>query len=330
MATHDRKACSANLVLVAPPISNTVAACITSEDQEAIEQLRTSHFYMICGRPKATFGTIEVSEDGSISIEVRLESGASSLGRIHIERMSFFESAPDDFKLRLKSSPNALHIFLGKDIVFATAPDDLLMRRGRRQGLITGFDNYREMLTFDLLYVGIAKQNQDSYSRLIEKGHKARMDILSAEAQRSPGARVSDETYLLLFAVEPLIITTFGGPEDLDDEDLDFSYNYHRIVADAEKAVISAFKPKYNKQLYVNYPRGTDGLYKQGYDAYSYSIAEGFAFNTAYGTIKGARSSEELLLSNEADFISVSGDEVTLNISGQDFNIPAESSQPES
>lgn len=330
MATHDRKACSANLVLVAPPISNTVAARITSEDQEAIEQLRTSHFYMICGRPKATFGTIKASEDGSISIEIRLDSGASSSGRIHIERMSFFEHAPEEFKIRLKSSPNVLHIFLGEDIVFATAPDDLLMRRGRKQRLVTGFDNYREMLTFDLLYVGIAKQNQDSYSRLIEKGHKARMDILAAEAQRSPGARVSDETYLLLFAVEPLIITTFGGPEDLDDEDLDFSYNYHRIVSDAEKAVISAFKPKYNKQLYVNYPRGTDGLYKQGYDAYSYSIAEGFAFNTAYGTIKGARSSEELLLSNDADFISVSGDDVTLNISGQDFNISAEGSQLES
>lgn len=326
MATHDRKACSANLILVAPPISNTLAARITSEDQEAIEQLRTSHFYMICGRPRATFGTIEASEDGSINIEIRLDSGASSFGRIHIERMSFFKSAPEEFKIFLKSSPDDLRIFLGENLVFATAPDDLLMRRGRKQPLVTGFDNYREMLTFDLLYVGIAKQNQDSYSRLIEKGHKARMDILAAEAQRYPGARVSDETYLLLFAVEPLIITTFGGPEDLDDEDIDFSYNYHRIVADAEKAVINTFKPKYNKQLYANYPRGTDGLYKQGYDAYSYSIAEGFAFNTAYGTIKGARSSEELLLSNDADFISVSGDDVTLNISGQDFNIPVEGS----
>lgn len=330
MATHDRKACSAKLVLVAPPISNTVAAYITSKDQEAIEQLRLSHFYMICGRPMATFGEIGASEDGAIEVEIRLDSGASSSGRIHIEKMKFFESAPEEFKIRLKSSQNTLDIFLGEELVFATAPDDLLMRRGRQQSLVTGFDNYREVLTFDLLYVGIAKQNQDSYSRLIERGHKARMDILAAEAQRSPSARVSDETYLLLFAVEPLIITTFGGPEDLDDEDIDFSYNYHRIVADAEKAVISAFKPKYNKQLYVNYPRGIDGLYKQGYDSYSYSIAEGFAFDTAYGTIKGARSSEELLLSNDADFISVTGDDVTLNISGQDFNIPVEDSQLES
>ena len=58
MATHDRKACSANLVLVAPPISNTSAARIAS-DEQVIEQLRRIHFYMICGRPKATFSKIE-------------------------------------------------------------------------------------------------------------------------------------------------------------------------------------------------------------------------------------------------------------------------------
>lgn len=198
------------------------------------------------------------------------------------------------------------------------------MRRGRKQGVVSGFDNYREMLTFDLLYVGIAKQNQDSYSRLIEKGHKARMDILAAEPQRHSGSRVSDETYLLLFAIEPVILKTFSSDDELDNEDLDFSYNYHRTVADAEKAVISVFKPKYNKQLYVNYPRGIDGLYEQGYDTYIYSISEGFAFNTLYGTIKGARSTEELLLSNDADFISICGDKVTIYISGKDFNISAE------
>jgi hypothetical protein len=177
------------------------------------------------------------------------------------------------------------------------------------------------MMTFDLLYVGIAKENQDSYSRLIAKGHKARMDILANEEQRATGARVSDETFLLLFQIEPLTITTFSGPEDLDDEDLNFSINYHRLVADAEKAVINTFKPKYNKQLYVNYPKGKDGLYQQGYDGYTYAISEGVAFNTAYGTIKGARDLSGYYITNEADFISVIDGEVTLNISGVDFDV---------
>jgi hypothetical protein len=60
MATHERKGCTSHLVLVAPPISNAVAAQITKEDQKAIDQFRSSHFYMICGRPKASFENIAV------------------------------------------------------------------------------------------------------------------------------------------------------------------------------------------------------------------------------------------------------------------------------
>jgi hypothetical protein len=279
---------------------------------------------MICGRAEATFSSVAVSQDGAIRITITLDSGISSSGSVYIYGLPFYEKAPEDFHIQLRHNKHVIKIFFENELVFATTPDDVLMRRGRKQSAVVGFDNFRDLLTFDLLYVGIAKENQDSYSRLIERGHKARMDILAAEEQRVPGARVSDETYLLLFAVEPLILTTFGGDGDISDDDLDFSFNYHRIIADAEKAVISSFKPKYNKQLYNNYPRGTDGLYRQGYNGYSYAIAEGFAFNTAYGTIKGARDSEDLLLSNDADFISIIDDDVTIHISGQDFNVKAE------
>lgn len=108
-------------------------------------------------------------------------------------------------------------------LVFGTTPDESLMRRGRHESLVSGFNNYLEMMTFDLLYAGIAKENQDSYSRLIEKGHKARMDILAQEEQRSRGERVSDETYLLLFKIEPVTVTAFGAG-DFDDEDFYFLY----------------------------------------------------------------------------------------------------------
>jgi len=165
MATHDRKGCTSHLVLVAPPISNTIAAQITPEDQDAINLLRASHFYMICGRPKASFTQIVVDEDGGfIEVGIKLDSGVESYGRLHFPIMKFFESAPNDFSLNVRSDNNLLRIFQDDQLVFATDPDDLLMRRGRKQSFIQGFDNYHEMLTFDLLYVGIAKKNQDSYS----------------------------------------------------------------------------------------------------------------------------------------------------------------------
>ncbi|WP_254592370.1 hypothetical protein [Pectobacterium polaris] len=331
MATHERRACSAYLNLVAPPMSSTVAASITKDDKEVINILRDSHFYMICGRSVAKFGVITLSGDGVFNVEITLDSGLSSSGQIHTSRISHLESAfNNNLSLTLKYNEKYLSLLVGKEIIYAILPDELLIKRGRGEYSVTGFDNYLEMMTFDLLYVGIAKENQDSYSRLIEKGHTARMNILSAEEQRTPGARVSDETYLLLFKVEPLAVTVFSGPNDFDDDDFNFDIDYHRIIADAEKAVISTFKPKYNKQLYVNYPKGKDGLFEQGYDGYSYSIAEGIALNTAYGTIKGARDLAGLLASNDADFISVDESGVTLNISGVDFNIPFDSSELES
>ncbi|CDG21367.1 conserved exported protein of unknown function [Xenorhabdus poinarii G6] len=330
MTTHDRKACSAYLNLVCPPISNTLAATITNKDEEIISRLRQSHFYMICGRSKARFGKLQRwDEEGRIEVEIKLDSGLSSYGYIHIQKMVFFRNAPSNFKINVKGNDNFIIVLYEGEIVFHVTPDELLMLRGRFQPVFSGFDNYREIMTFDMLYVGIAKENQDSYSRLIARGHKARMDILAGEEQRTPGARVSDETYLLLFKIEPLTITTFSGPDDLDDEDLNFTIDYHRLVADAEKAVVNVFRPKYNKQQYVNYPKGKDGLYRQGYDGYSYSISEGMAFNTIYGTIKGARDTMGYFLSNDADFISVNGDEVTLHISGQDFNVEIEETQPE-
>lgn len=324
MATHDRKACSAHLTLVAPPISNTMATSINNDDTSIVSILRRSHFYMICGRSKANFDHITLSGNGGIDILIKMDSGLSSKGTIHIQHMLFFRKAENEttFTLNIKHTKNVIRIFNGTELVFATSPDELLMNRGRKKNFVTGFDNYREIMTFDLLYVGIAKGNQDSYNRLIARGHLARTNILAAEEQRSPGARVSDETYLLFFEIEPLTLTVFSGDGDFDDEDLNFTIDYHRVVADAEKAIISTFKPKYNKQQYVNYPKGTDGLYGQGYGGYSYSISEGIAFNTNFGTIKGARDSDDFLLSNDADFISINGDEVTLNISGVDFNIP--------
>ena len=207
-----------------------------------------------------------------------------------------------------------------EEIIAAFTPDDVLMRRGRKESLIEGFDSYIDLATYDLLYVGIAKKG-DTYDRLFAKGHYARMQILANEPQRYPGAKVSDETYLFAFKVEPLLCKVFGPDSDIEDEDLDFSYDAKRLVADAEKAMVSILKPQYNSTLYPNYPKGKDGLYASGLSSYSYSISEGMAFRSAYGTIKGGRE-RDLTMSNEADFIMVKGDSVTFHISGVDF--PAE------
>jgi hypothetical protein len=184
---------------------------------------------------------------------------------------------------------------------------------------IYGLENSRDLATYDLLYVGIATKG-DSFDRLIANGHRARMEILGNEPQRLPGARVTDETYLFLFNVNPLVIRTFEPDHVFEGEEFSdgVGIELKRIVADAEKAFVSLLKPQYNIQKFVNYPQGADGLYGSDFVRYGYTIVENIAFNTAHGRFKGARDATGFV-SNDADCIFVEGDAVKFFVSGVDY-----------
>ena len=317
--------CSATLDLVCPPIPNSLAVELTGNDA-AESVIRQSDFYMIGGRPQATFSEFRHDiKTGRFHFDIGVAGGKKDSGSILLDEISHIKNSPSDLNVNIRFCDSQIGVFEvhengSEEIIAAFTPDDVLMRRGRKESLIEGFDSYIDLATYDLLYVGIAKKG-DTYDRLFAKGHYARMQILANEPQRYPGAKVSDETYLFAFKVEPLLCKVFGPDSDIEDEDLDFSYDAKRLVADAEKAMVSILKPQYNSTLYPNYPKGKDGLYASGLSSYSYSISEGMAFRSAYGTIKGGRE-RDLTMSNEADFIMVKGDSVTFHISGVDF--PAE------
>jgi len=177
----------------------------------------------------------------------------------------------------------------------------------------------RQLFTAPICVVGIARIG-DTFERLFKQGHKTRMDILANEPRRYPGARVTDETYLFPFRIEPLLLQTFGADHEFTEEDFSREPDRKRILADAEKAFVSLLKPQYNVVTFKNYPKGTDGLYGTGIDRYGYLIGESIAFNTAHGQIKGARNPLGTF-SNEADVIFIDGDEVSFYVSGVD--VPA-------
>ena len=316
----------ATLDLVVPPIPNGWASHLM-KDKNIVEAIRKSDFYMICGRAEAQFISVNVAdEEAEINFEIGVKGGASDRGAIVISRIPGFEKLGDDISLKVSSNLDCINVHAIDELgaenpILGLNPDAILMHRGRKSPVIKGLSNYMALATYDLLYVGIAKEG-DSFDRLFAKGHHARQKILSDEPQRYPGARVSDEIYLFLFDIDPLFIRSFGPNSTIEDGDVDFSYEDKRLTADAEKAFVSVLKPKYNGTLYNKYPRGKDGVYGEGYTGYSYSISEGVAFRTQYGTIKGARDGD-FTLSNDADFISISGDDVQLRISGVDFHISA-------
>jgi hypothetical protein len=159
-----------------------------------------------------------------------------------------------------------------------------------------------------LLYVGISKEG-DSFGRLIKRAHEHRQRVLSNAYPKKPGSRVTDEIVIFFFAVHTTFINTAVSTDDnVVDTLFDFAKDKLRVIADAEKALIHILEPVYNENKYPNYPRCTDGLYKQGVDAYLYALAEDITFTTKKGTLRGDRTFPDPAAN--VDVISVEGETV--------------------
>jgi len=320
MAPHVN-AMIATVDMIFPPIANSDVT-VASKNPRLVSLLRTSDFYMIGGRAASFFFDVEIEvEHGRVAFAIQIKGGAVGRGFIKIADVPPIR-ALEDAQLAIAHSPSSITFYRvvdqdTREPLARFSPEDLLWRRGREESFVGGLNNYLELSTFDLLYVGKAT-GTDSFDRLLKNGHHARQRILSDEPQRFPGSRVSDEIYLFLFRLEPLLIRTWREEDEIDDDDLALSYSNNRLVSDAEKAFISLLKPEYNKEKYKNYPINDGGIYHDGYTGYTYSLSDGLKFRTAYGSMKGAREAS-FTLSNNADFISVKRDSVKLHIAGSDF-----------
>lgn len=315
---------------VYPPISNALAVTLM-HDPEVEALLRNSDFYMIGGRAKAHFTQPIVDPDAEvIEFDFVVGDKSSPVKIVLRELPAIAHGGCPALEIEFDAEGSGFRVWkVGpdgepSDLLEWFTTEKLLWDRAHGRPGIYGLDNLRELGTYDLLYVGIAKEG-DSFDRLLARGHKARQEILASEPQRLPGARVSDETFLFMFMADPLFIQTFELDHEFTDADFDAAYDGKRIVADAEKAFVNLLKPEYNVQLFKNYPKGKDGLYGSGLARYGYVIAEQFAFNTAHGTIRGGVRTDGMI-SNGADAIFVEGDTVKLYRSGIDF--PADDDQP--
>lgn len=316
------------LETVYPPISNQEAVWLEN-DPEVEELLRKSDFYMIGGRAEAKYVNLAIDPetyvatfDFAVGDDFRdpVEIHIRNLPAVAASKAASFWIECGEKNIRVWDGPIGEP---GSNVLEWFTTEKLIWDRSRGRAGIERFDRHREAATYDLLYVGIAKVG-DSFDRLINNGHKARMQILGNEPQRYPGARVTDEIYLFLFNVQPLIMTTFEPEHDFEDEDFSGAFDQKRIVADAEKALVSLLKPEYNVVKFASYPRGADGLYGSDFVRYGYVICESISFNTAHGRIRGSRDAATGFITNGADSIFVEGDAVKLFVSGVDF--PAEPS----
>jgi len=316
------------LELVYPPISNQEAVWL-QDDPDVQEEMRHSDFYMIAGRAEAKFTDIDCDRDNHVlRLNVRVGDSLSDSVTLHLHELP---GVKDHDSYWLEVGEKLVRIWdgpvheEGSNVLAWFTTEKLLWDKARGMPGIEGLERVHELATYDLLYVGIAKKG-DSFDRLIARGHKARMDILANEPQRYPGARVTDEIYLFMFRVNPLVIQTFNPDHDFSEDDFAPDIDRKRIVADAEKAFVSLLQPEYNVVKFANYPKGIDSLFGGSYDRYGYLIDETIALNTAHGRIKGAHDLRGSI-SNDADFIMVEGEKVSFFVSGVDFPAIAGGSQ---
>lgn len=170
------------------------------------------------------------------------------------------------------------------------SPEKLLQNwwKGQIECKIEG--DFKSFLNYKVHYVGKATK-QGILKRLT--GHNTFQDILSLEKPITYKDLPANEIAILCFKFKDNI--QFQVFRDvIDMKEMKSSLlgenfpNQEKIFLDAEKALIHAMKPKYNKELFKGYPKSKDGLFKNNYDYISYSFVDPITLKYKEGEINGA------------------------------------------
>ena len=279
--------CSLNLVY--PPISNQEGVWFW-EDKEVREYVKSSKLYMLVHRKELKFLDVDLKEIPRGIFRFRISMGEY--------QSSYFSYQFTDNLDMLIEECGALDIEEGEklfrikkaetgDVLYWATPDKIL-HDSITQNIVLESEHSVDIelfQKFDLLYVGISKNN-DSFSRLFEKAHHGRLNILSNENTKDKSSRMTDELMILLFEVTWFNINVLNSIDAIDDL---FSYtdDEQAIVADAEKAFVSMLESKYNEVKFRQYPKGKDGLFSKGLQGYSYSINYDLTLSTDKASLVG-------------------------------------------
>lgn len=152
--------------------------------------------------------------------------------------------------------------------------------------------NIHDFTKYKVHYVGQSTK-QDIWKRLT--GHDKLQDILSLEYPLSYGSLPTHEIAILVFRFYDNIVMQSYDDESTDEDMLNSLLgknmpDQRTIFLDAEKALINSMKPKYNDELFKNYPKSTDGLYKHNYDSVSYAFMDPITLVYDKGEIEGGLS----------------------------------------
>ncbi|MGI4886485.1 MAG: hypothetical protein ACRYFR_16130 [Janthinobacterium lividum] len=303
------KAIINQLKLAYSPLSNRDFTVLRN-DPDIQACLKSSSLYAICQRPELQFVNLIYSQaELSVKLEIHQENNPNILlieFSLKQERLEIDFSKTvlayvgshknnaqlEDFPLsnfsgfRLHESEDG-HT-LGKFIVWFT-PEKLLQNIWNGGIIANVIGKISDFTNYQVHYVGKAT-DQRVWKRLT--GHDTLQDILSLENPIAIDSLPTHEIAILFFAFrDNLHIQRFTNESD-ESEFADFVLGNNfpeqkTIFLDAEKALINIMMPKYNKELFKNYPKSKDGLYKNSYEQITYSFIDPITLNYELGQIRG-------------------------------------------
>ena len=278
-----------SLDLIYPPISNQEGVWFW-EDEEVRKYVKQSKLYMLVHRKELKFVDVDVKKIpmGIFRFKISMGEYISSYFSYQftenivklIEECDALEFEEGEKLFRITKAESG-------EVLYWATPDKILYDSITKNIILESANpaDVELLQKFDLLYVGISKKN-DSFSRLFEKAHHGRLNILSNENTKDKSSRMTDELMILLFEVKWFNINIMNSLEDIENL---FTYtdNEEAIVADAEKAFVSMLESKYNEVKFKQYPKGKDGLFNKSLQAYSYSINYNLTISTDKASIVG-------------------------------------------
>lgn len=152
--------------------------------------------------------------------------------------------------------------------------------------------DFRSFLKYKVLYVGKATK-QSIFKRLT--GHETFQDILTLQTPVTEMQLPANEIVILPFEFQDnLEFQTFDNDDSIKSmASVLMGEKYPsqtKVFLDAEKALINAIKPSYNKELFKNYPISKDGLYEDNYDYITYTFIDPITLVYDEGEICGGLS----------------------------------------
>lgn len=283
------------LVLAFAPICNYDFALL-KDDEGFQHHVRDSMLYIIAQRSELTFEQLRPSfeDDGQtiLAFEIRqkghpevltwaLPLYQEAIAQDIAKEISFhFMYALPLPNPMTKTFPqngirNLLMYYHDGTFISWLSPESLLQNflNGHIYASVEG--PIEKFLSYHVHYVGKATE-QEVWKRLT--GHSTLQEILSVQYPFQYGTLPTHEIAVLFLKVQDSIGMLTIGPTDEIPSDIAYMISganqpsQRTISLDAEKALIQAMKPGYNKVFYDNYPTAKDGLSSFDLDSYSYQI----------------------------------------------------------